>query len=151
MALRIAALVAVLVAVLAWALWPAPTEEDRVRAVVRGVVAGAEAGDVGDVLVFVSDRFTGDEGLDKGTLKTVLQAQFLRRGPITVIVGDIPVTIQGNTAHASFDALLAEGSHQWTDILPVSVDGWHFETDFVLEADDTWRVTHAERTDLTGP
>ena len=129
-----------------WWYWPEPTEEDRVRAVVHAIVEGAENADVGDVLDHVSEHYAAADA-GKPELRAVLTAQFLRRGPITVLPGEIAVSIDGNRAHARFDALLAESSRDWTEILPVSADGWHLEVDFARE-DGAWRVVGAERTGI---
>ncbi len=135
-------------AVGAWLSWPAPTEEDRVRAVVHAIVDAAESGDVGDVLAHVSENYrTGDAG--KPELRALLTAQFLGRGPITVLPGDVAVDIDGERAHASFDALLAEGSRDWKEVFPVKADGWHLEVSFAREGED-WRIVSAERSDLDG-
>lgn len=140
--------VLVAAAATAWFLWPAPTEEDRVRAVVHAIVEGAEQGDVGDVLAHVSEHYAqGDLG--KAELRAMLTAQFLRRGPLTVIPGEIVVQADGDRAHASFDALLAEHARDWTEVLPVNADGWHLEVDFAREGED-WRVVGAERTGIEG-
>lgn len=129
-------------------LRPAPSDEDAVRAVVGSIVAGVEAGDVGDVMTHLSADFRGDT-LDRDAVRSLLTAQFLRRGPIRVITGAISVSVTGDAATASFDALLAEHGQVWSDILPVNADGWHF--DVALRREDAWRVTRASRTDLITP
>lgn len=130
---------------LAAGCWKKPTDEDRIHAVIQGVVAGAVDGDVGDVMAHVSTSYRADGG-DYDALHGFLVQAFLRRGPILVVPGPIEVKVTGDTAHASFDAAIAEGSGQWTDILAVNADGWHLEVDFVREAEDAWRVTNHVRT-----
>ena len=135
----------------AWYFWPKETDEDRVRAVVRELIAGAEAGDVGDILDHVSKDFQGregGEGIDKPTLKLILVSQFMRRGPLGVFVAEILVNVRGETAHAAFDALLTEHAAGWKDIVPVNADGWHFEVDFSRE-EGAWMLIGAERSKVT--
>ena len=147
---RVLAAVALLAAIV-WFAWPVPTDEDRVRDVIRAVIAGAEAGDVGDVLEHVSDTFQGrsDEGsFDAPTLRSLLVARFMRHGPIAVFVAEIKVKITGDQADASFDALLTERGEDWTDIIPINADGWHLEVGLAREADG-WKISSAERSDLT--
>ena len=129
--------------------WPRPSEEDRVRAVVKAVAAGAEAGDVGDILDHVSPRYHAAEdgfGLDERTLRAGLALQFMRRGPIGVVLSPIDVTVSGATAHARFDAAVLEGGGRWSELLPTNADGWHLEVDLDYEEDGEWRVTRHTRT-----
>lgn len=136
----------------AW-LWPRPSEEDRVRAVVQAVAAGAEAGDVGDILEHVDPAYHGSEdgfGLDLKTLRAALALQFMRRGPIGVILSPIEVQVDGDHAHARFDAAVTEGGGSWRELLPSNGDGWHLEVDFVRDPeDDAWRVITHQRTSWT--
>lgn len=133
---------------LVWVLWPGPSDEDRIRAVVHAVAEGAEAGDVGDVLVHVSSRYRASEfgiALDRAGLRGALIAQFLRRGPVAVVIGPIEVVVEGDTATARFEAVLSEGTGRWQDLVPVGMDGWSLEVGFVREEGDTWRVVHHTR------
>lgn len=144
------ATVALLLVLIGWRLWPAPSEEDRVREVIRAVIAGAEAGDVGDVMAHVSDRFSGDSGeggFDKPTLRSLLTVRFLKHGPIAVFVTEILVEVTGVDAHASFDALLTERSGEWAEIIPVNADGWHMEVELSRE-EGGWRIVEAKRSDV---
>lgn len=125
--------------------WRAPTDEERIHGVIQDIVAGAVDGDVGDVMIHVSKTYRSDVG-DSETLHGLLVQAFLRRGPILVVPGPISVVVTGDTAHATFDAAIAEGTGQWRDIVPVNADGWHLEVDFAREEADTWRVTRHQRT-----
>lgn len=143
------ALVLLLLGGAIWLLRPAPDEADRVRAVIQAVVAGAEAGDVGDVMNPLAEGFVAEsEGLttNKATVRSMVTAQLLRRGHITVLVGEIGVDVKGDDAHASFDALLAEAGQEWTEVLPVDGDSWHLEVD-LQRTGDTWEVTRVVRSD----
>lgn len=141
---------ALLMILVTWRFWPEPSEEDRVREVIRAVIAGAEAGDVGDVMSHVSERFSGDSGeggFDKPTLRSLLTVRFLKHGPIAVFVAEILVEITGVDAHANFDALLTESTGNWTEIIPVNADGWHMEVDLSRE-DKGWKIVAAKRSDV---
>lgn len=141
-----------LLGVAVWHSWPAPTEEDRVREVVGAIVEGAEAGDVGDIVDHLSPRFRGTEGeesFDRDTLRSFLVGQFLRRGPISVVLGPIDVVVTGAQAHARFDATVVEREGGWNDVLPVNADGWRLEVDLTL-VDHEWLVVGSERSSWTG-
>lgn len=129
-----------------WSLFrPAPSDADRIRAVVDHVVAGAEAADVGDVLAPVSESFRGSargHTFDKAGLRTVLAAQFLRRGPLFIVVGEIAVASEGDGATASFEAFMAESPDALTEILPIAADQWRFDVTLARE-DGEWRLTGA--------
>ena len=128
--------------------WRKPTDEERIHRVIQDIVAGAVDGDVGDVMAHVSKKYQADS-VDYPALHGLLVEAFLRRGPILVVPGPIAVKVVGDTAHASFDAAIAEGSGRWTDILPVTADGWHLEVDLAREDTDEWRVTSHVRTSWT--
>ncbi len=145
----VALLLLLLIGGAVWLLGPAPDEADRVRAVIQAVVAGAEAGDVGDVMDPLAEAFVAEsDGMtsNKATVRSLVTAQLLRRGHITVLVGEIGVTVDGDDAHASFDALLAEAGQEWTEVLPVDADSWHLEVDLQRRS-DVWQVTRAVRSD----
>lgn len=125
--------------------WSAPTDEQRIHSVIQDIVAGAVNGDVGDVMTHVSHKYRSDAG-DYDALHGLLVQAFLRRGPILIVPGPIGVVVNGDTAHATFDAAIAEGTGEWRDIVPVNADGWHLEVDFAREEGDTWRVTRHQRT-----
>jgi hypothetical protein len=100
----------------------------------------------------VSARYRGeDEGyvLDEAMLRRALIAQFLRRGPVSVVVGPIEVQIAGDTAVARFEAVLSEGTGRGLDIVPVGMDGWSLEVQFAKE-DGEWKVSGHRRVSLRG-
>lgn len=133
----------------AWFLWPMPAEEDRVRATIHAIVEGAEAGDLGQTTDPLAPSFVAEsEGstLDRQTLRALLAREFLRRGPIFVLVGEIQVSLEGNVATASFDAVLTENSEKLVDVLPVDVDAWHLDVE-LRKVDGAWSVTRATRSE----
>jgi len=143
------ALLALTAGGLAWWLWPAPDESERVRAAIRAVVAGAEAGDVGDVLAPMAPGFVAESKgstVDRQTVRALLAREFIRRGPIFVLLGEIEVAIEGTHAEAEFDAVLAENSEKLVDLLPVDADAWHLEVELQLH-DGEWQITRAKRSD----
>jgi hypothetical protein len=150
---RVALVVLVVLALsgaVAWALRPAPSEAERVRETIRAAIAGAEAGDVGDVMAPLAEDFVAESGggrVDRATVRALLTREFLRRGHISVLVGEIAVTVEGAEAEASFDAVLAESSNQLTDLLPVDADAWHLEVALHRSGED-WTVTRATRREL---
>ncbi len=147
--LVLVALLALTAGGLAWWLWPAPDESERVRQAIRAVVAGAEAGDVGDVLAPMAPGFVAESRgttVDQQTLRGLLAREFIRRGPIFVLLGEIEVSIEGTHAEAEFDAVLAENSDKLVDLLPVDADAWHLEAELQLH-DGEWQITRATRSD----
>ena len=139
----------VLALIVGWALWPRPTPEDAVRATILAVIDGAERGDVGDVFAPLAEDFVAvhdESSLPGSVLRPLLTREFLRRGPLTVLPGEISVTLTGTTAHAAFDAVLVEQGKAWGDFLPADADSWHVEADLLDDA-GTWSVTRVEQTD----
>jgi len=141
---------------LTWALWPEASDEDRVRAVIAAVVDAAEEGDVGAVMEQVDPGYRaveggeGEEGVDAETLRAALTYQFLRRGPVVVVLSPVEVRLDGDRARASFDAAVAE-TGGWGGMVPVDADGWHLEVDLRRGQDERWRVSGHTRSSWTRP
>lgn len=144
---------ALLLAIVAWWAWPRPSEEERVRELVRSVLDAAERGDAGDVMAPLAEDFVAESDgarASRSTTQALVVSQLMRRGPLHILPGEIAVGITGDTAVVEFDALLAEASPDWTTILPVDGDGWHLALT-LRRAEGEWRVVRAVRSDLALP
>lgn len=117
------------------------SDAEQIRGLIQDVAAGARAADIAATLEPVSQSYQGPEGLNRDQLKGFLFKQFRSRGPLGVALGPIAVDIQGETATASFEAVLVEGVEVTAlHLAPEDGDLLHFEVDLARE-DGDWRVT----------
>ena len=134
---------AVLVLAGALALRPGPTDEEAVKEAIRAVAEGAREADLGATLKPVSSSYEDSTGITYGELKLFLFREFQRRGPITVMLGDIQVTLAGDIAMAEFSATLADGIDPGgLDFIPGDADRIHFVADLARE-DGNWKIVGA--------
>ena len=133
---------------IAWGLGafePEITDEDQVRAIIEQIAEGAEAADMNRVMEPFSDRYADAEGIDRRGIYGIFWSQFRKRGPITVWLSAIDVTVSGDQAQASFDAGLAESTEGQMIGWPVYVDALTFSVELERESEG-WRVlSHARR------
>ena len=139
---------AVVAALLVWALvaWlTEPSDEDQVREQIDAVIDGARDANVGKAIAPLSDRYLDADGMDKNAIRGLLFQTFARRGAISILRGPITVELDGATATATFDAVLAEQAA--TSLLPVDGDALSFTVSLEHTA-GTWRVVDHERRPL---
>jgi hypothetical protein len=110
-----------------------------------------QKGDLRAAVAPISLSYVDTDGLSRDGIKGLLFREFRRSGPITSLLGPIVVDfdeeIEGEaaTAHATFDAILMSGfSPLDGSLLPDEADGWHFEVDLILEAQD-WKISSHSR------
>jgi hypothetical protein len=97
----------------AWRLLrePAPTDEERIRALLDGAARAAEERRVGDAVEPVSERFRG-EGLDRRGVKQLVAFHALRGESVAVSVAAARIRIldDRSAARANVDVVLARGA-----------------------------------------
>ncbi len=144
-----AVIAAVLATALVVAVWPEGSDEEQVREAIRAVADGAREADVAATLKPVSDRYSDASGVTRDEVKLYLFREFQRRGPISVILGPIDVTLAGDIALAEFGATLADGMDPGAlDFIPGSAETLHFVVDLEREGGE-WRIVGSryERSD----
>ena len=90
-----------------------------------------------------AEEYFDAEGIDRRGIYGIFWTQFRKRGPITVWLSAIDVTVKGRTATASFDAGLAESTQGQMIGWPINVDALTFVVD--LEKGSDWKVTSHTR------
>jgi hypothetical protein len=89
-------------------------DADAIRAAITEMARATEAQRSADVLVRVSDDFTGNDGeVDRTQLANVLLVQLLAHRSIGVRLGTIDIELSGDRATARFDATLTDASGRW--------------------------------------
>jgi hypothetical protein len=111
--LFLALAVAVLAGAASWRLLrrPAPSDEERIRALLEGAARAAEEKRVSDVVEPVSERFQGG-GLDRRGVKQLVAFQVLRGEWVSASISGAKVRLleDGAQARANVDVVLARGA-----------------------------------------
>jgi hypothetical protein len=134
-------------AVVAWRLLdrgPAPTEEERIRALFEAAARAAGERSAADVVAPLSERFRG-EGLDRGGVKQLVALQLLRGEWVSVALGGVQVAVDGERARANVDAVLVRAAGKGrglAELLPGDAAAHRFECTLERE-DGAWRVVAA--------
>ncbi len=121
------------------------SDEELVQQAIMAVAEGAGQADIVATLEPVSRAYVDGQGADFAMLRGLLWREFKSRGPITSVLGEIQVQLQGDQAQASFNALLADGLDPGSlDLRPDQADAWHFTVQLRRE-EGQWLITSHER------
>jgi hypothetical protein len=135
-----------------YVVWPDPSDEDQVRQAIRDVAEGARNADLVATMKPVSRAYVGDDGVTRDEVKGFLFREYRRRGAITVLLGDIGVHLDGDTAAVEFSAVMADGIDVASfDLLPADADAFQFVVQLERE-DGGWKITGSsyQRTGAAG-
>ena len=121
-----------------------PSDEERIRALFDAGARAAAERRVGDAVQGVSERFRG-RGLDKQGVRQLVAFHALRGEWRSVSVAGAAVTVEGESARAVVDLVLARSGtgKDLADLLPAQASA--YRVDCALEMEDgEWRVVAAE-------
>ena len=121
------------------------TEEDRVHKVIGTVQTAAEEKKIMTILDQLSRTYRDPQGYDYEGIKGLLAFYFYRHQKIHVYVPSQDVTVTGDGATASFEAVLtgaAPGESAGT-VLPGAFGVYRFNVD-LRKAEGRWKVTSAK-------
>lgn len=137
------------IAAAVWLIRPgrAPSDEERVHSAVQAVARAAGEKDLGGILEHVSERYRGEPG-DRAQLRQLLFAYLQRSDWVRVIPAKLQVQVEGDTARASFVALLVRGpAKDESEVRPEELAGsYAFEVAFQREG-ERWLAVDAKRRD----
>ena len=121
-----------------------PTDEERIEALFSKAALAAEEKRVADVVEPLSERFAG-QGLDKRGVRRFVTGMVLRGDWVSVSLGGVRTTVQGDTATSVVDVVTARSGKgkALADLLPNEA-GAHRITAFLEREDGEWRVVRAE-------
>jgi len=97
----VALVLAIVLPVAVWLLWP--SDEARIRKLVRETREAAQAEDVGKVLSAVDYNYTDSAGLSYLYLKKILEQEFSRLSEIQVEYENLRIRVDEGKARASLD------------------------------------------------
>lgn len=136
---------AMLTAVLLWrGLRPGPTDEDQIRAIIHDAARAAEDKRIGDAVRGLSDRFQGQQGLDKATAKQFVAFQVLRGTWTSVSVVGEKIKVEGDTARSIVDVVMSRSGKgtKLAELLPETASVHRFDFRWARERDG-WKVITA--------
>lgn len=115
-------------------------DADAIRTAITEMAGAAQAQRSADLLAWISEDFTGNDGeVDRAQLVNLLRAQLLGHRAIGVSLDAINVELSGDRATARFDATLSDASGRW---LPDRSEVLRFVTGWRRER-GTWRCYNA--------
>jgi hypothetical protein len=139
--------VALLGALLAWRRLsaPAPSEEERIRAMLAAAARAVEERRIGDALEPLSERFRGQGGWDRAEVRRAVAAAALRGPWVAVRVAGDRIEVEGERARARLHLVLARGGkgRALADLLPQEANALAIDARLEREG-DAWRVASAE-------
>lgn len=121
-----------------------PTEEDRVGTVLTEIQKSAEEKQIRTVLGHLSKSYRDPQGNNYEAIKGLLAYYFFRHQKVSVYLTDRAVTVQGASAHATFQAVLTGRGPDASagGILPEALGVYAFDVAFAKE-DGEWKVVSA--------
>lgn len=120
------------------------SEEDRVRAVIQRVIDAANDKKPGQVVADALPSFRGPQNADLADCRRIITAYLLAPGWVHVFVRSLEVTVEGETAKATLDTVLAQGKpvEKLEDLLPTNGDALTFVVE-LLKVDGEWKLERA--------
>ena len=122
-----------------------PSDEERIRALFDDAARAAEERRVSDAVEGVSERFRGG-GLDRRGVKQLVAFHVLRGEWVSVSVSGARIAVEGDSARATVDAVLARGAAKGKPLdalLPGEASAHRFECRLEREPEG-WRIVEAE-------
>lgn len=124
--------------------WPQPDDEERIRLTIYGIAEAARAADLTATIEPLDKGYSDASGLSRDEVTGFLFREYRARGPISVYIQGIDVTVEGETAHASFEAILADGVNlSQLDLIPDNADIFQFELD-LEKKDGDWLIVRSQ-------
>ena len=140
----------VALAVLGLASCKKDSDEQKIYKILDAGVAELEAGNVKGAMEYVAEDFSGDEGIDKQTIRGVLGGQMLRGNRITIMRRDEKVKVDGNGAIATLDAALFQGDRsKMKGVVPQRSGTYRFTITFRKD-DGEWLITKTKYEPISG-
>lgn len=121
------------------------TPEAQIRAAIARAEKAAEEKDIGTLKELVSDRYRGDEGVDKKTLTLLLAQEFMRHQSIHLFtrISSIEIDPPGNARVVVFVAMAGRPIASPEELAAVRADVYLYELGLAEEEPRQWRVTTA--------
>ena len=121
-----------------------PTEEEKIRSVIRQVREGIEQEKLSQVMSVFSNNYSDDEGSSFDSIKGILMRQFLKTEPVTIQLSPLHITTEVTSAQVEFEAAILDGQNVSIFTLPNEADVLSFTVDLRKE-EENWRIVSHQR------
>ena len=120
------------------------TDEDKVGKVLTGIQRSAEEKQIRTILGHLSKFYHDPQGSDYEGIKGLLAYYFFQHQKVSVYLTDRVVTVQGASAHATFQAVLTGRGPDASavNVLPEALGVYTFDVTFAKEEGE-WKVVSA--------
>jgi hypothetical protein len=123
------------------------TDEDKIRNIIAGVQKAVGEKDTRTVLGHLSKTYHDPQGNNYDGIKGLLLFYFMKHRQVNAYVPDLDISIENNTAHASFQAVLsgAGGGVAGADrgLLPEALGIYAFNVVMQKES-GAWKISSAK-------
>ena len=125
---------------------PSDTPQDRVRAVLAALEAGAQARDAGAMKEHVSETYADPQGNDKRAIAGLVSFHLLRNRSVYLLtrVGDVTLAEPGRARVEVLVAMAGTPIPTAAELAGVRADLYRFDLELREEGDREWRVAAAE-------
>jgi hypothetical protein len=113
-----------------------PQPEQALREQLSQLQQRIEAKEISRAMTVLAEDFTGNDAMDRTAVHQLLRAQVLARREVGATLGPVAVTMQGQTATASFDVVLTSGDG---GLLPETGAAYSVQTGWRADGDD-WKL-----------
>ena len=117
-----------------------PPDEDALRQTIVDMQKAAEGRSLSGVIDHVSDDFGSGQGLDRDTLRRMLQGQILSNAKIGATLGPLTIVLQDARATVDFSMVLTGGSGRF---IPEQGRAYKVSSGWRIE-DGEWKVYFAD-------
>jgi len=123
---------------------PAPTDEERIRALLAASARAAEERRVGDAVAPLSERFRGEGGWGRDEVRRAIAGAVLRGEWVAVSVAADRIAVEGDRARAVLHLVAARSGkgRALADLLPQEATALRIDARLERE-DGDWRVVAA--------
>jgi len=121
------------------------TEEGKVKKVITEIQAAGEEKEVKKIMAHISKTYGDPRGYNYEGIHGLLLGYFFRYPKISAYIANLEVSVEGESAKASFQAMLTSSDKTGSikDIIPQELGVWYFDVTLEKEEDE-WKVTSAQ-------
>lgn len=126
------------------------SEEDRIREVVRAALEGVNERKLSQVVENAVPEFKGPKGANLDECRRVILGYLLQQGWLGAFERKLEVVVDGDTATATLEAILARGNpvEKLEDVVPTNAAVYGFDLRLEKRSGD-WKLVGADYRNLS--
>jgi hypothetical protein len=120
------------------------SDEEKIRAIIAKIQEAAEEKESSNIMEHISLDYSDAQGFGYETLKRTLRGYFLRFPRISAFINKRDITIEGESAKVTLQAILTSGraTGSVTDAIPESLGVYIFNVSLKKDSTD-WKIVSA--------